>query len=141
MSQKPKIIIVDDEPDVAEVLVVFLDDYFDCEICFAGRDALELIEKYCYDALITDLEMPDFSGLQLIRQAKIIRPDMKVFVSTGHGGDHPLVRKAFAIGVHNSLQKPFLDPDYLVSCIRNELPAAPGKRRSPERDEHRGELR
>lgn len=118
---KPRILIVDDEPDIAEVLSALLEGAFDCEVCTEGSTALMLLQQNSYDALITDLEMPDIPGLELIDKAKALSKDLKIFIITGHGTDHPLVRKAHNLQIAATLQKPFGEPDAVIRILGNHL--------------------
>ncbi|MFW7380311.1 MAG: response regulator [Oligoflexus sp.] len=120
MNNKQKILIVDDEFDVAEVLAVLLEDYCDVDICESGEEALEKILLFSYDALITDLEMPDLPGLSLITQVKSLQPHLKLFVSTGHTKDHPLVLKAQEVGISGIIFKPFTETKELVKILSDE---------------------
>jgi len=63
-TNKPLLLIVDDEPDIAELLSILLGDHFKCDISREGQDALKKIAQFPYEALITDLEMPEIPGLE-----------------------------------------------------------------------------
>lgn len=121
MDHKPSLIIVDDETDIAEVLAILLEDYFECDISTAGHEALKKIRENHYDALITDLEMPDISGVELIDAARQIRSQLKIFISTGHTSDNPFVKTACSKGVDGILQKPFSAPEILVKQLQHKL--------------------
>lgn len=120
-KKKPRLIIVDDEPDIAEVLAVLLEDYFQCDISTCGQDTLKKIGQISYDTLITDLEMPDLPGLDIIEAAKNLNNNIKIFISTGHAKDSPQVKRATEIGIDGILQKPFAEPEELIKILRQEV--------------------
>ena len=66
-----KILIVDDEPDIAKVLAVRLVDHgFDVQIAHSGKDALARISQNMPDLIILDIMMPYISGTELAAQLK-----------------------------------------------------------------------
>jgi two-component system response regulator FixJ len=69
--------------------------------------------------IVTDVRMPQMSGLDLVRQLKVLEIDLPVVVITGHG-DIPLAVEAMKEGVADFLEKPF-DDDALLDAIRRAL--------------------
>ncbi len=81
---KANIMIVDDEPDILEVFTLFLGN--DCNI-FTERNALYAMEKFILvkpDILITDVNMPGMSGIDLLEKVKEISPSTEVIVMSGN---------------------------------------------------------
>jgi len=69
--------------------------------------------------IVTDIRMPDVSGIDLLRRVKDMNVQMPVIVITGHG-DVPLAVEAMKLGALDFLEKPFED-DRLISMIETAL--------------------
>ena len=81
-----KILIVDDEKKMRHILQIMLEQKgYRTEQAANGEEALELIKKYHYAMVITDLKMPVMDGMTLIREIKKIDPDYPVIVLTAYG--------------------------------------------------------
>jgi two-component system response regulator FixJ len=78
--------------------------------------------------VVTDVRMPQISGIDLLRQVKALDADLPVIVITGHG-DVPLAVEAMKLGAADFLEKPF-DDDALLAAIR----AALDRNRQRDRD-------
>jgi DNA-binding NtrC family response regulator len=80
-----EILIVDDEPQVAEVLARSLArEGHSATIAHSGEEALKLLVKSEPDALFLDVVMPGMNGLDVLSQVKRMRPSLPVVVITGH---------------------------------------------------------
>jgi two-component system nitrate/nitrite response regulator NarL len=73
-------------------------------IAGSGNDALELLKKNDYDILVTDYEMPGITGLQLVKAARTLQPEMKIIVLSMHD-DPSVVREMLREGVNGYLLK------------------------------------
>src|SRR4029078_1749764 len=84
-SERPRILVVDDEQAVRDLLAKTLTmaDY-DVDTSPDGPGALERLRVADYDLLITDLKMPGMDGLSVIREARRIRPEIAVVIITGY---------------------------------------------------------
>jgi two-component system response regulator FixJ len=69
--------------------------------------------------IVTDLRMPQLSGIELLRRFKELKLDVPVIVITGHG-DVPLAVEAMKIGAADFLEKPF-DDEVLLASVRSAL--------------------
>lgn len=84
MAEAGRLIVVDDEPIILQLLTtIFADDRFTLVSCPDGRSALEAIEGGC-DVLLTDKNLPDVGGLELVRRAKGQWPDCEAIILTGY---------------------------------------------------------
>jgi CheY-like chemotaxis protein len=117
------VLVVDDEPDV-EVLFRqrFRHDLragrFTMEFAQSGPAALQRITEATGVALIlilSDINMPGMSGLELLPKAKALRPDVPVIMITAYG-DAETKRKALENGAEALLTKPI---DFVT--LRNEI--------------------
>lgn len=73
--------------------------------------------------IVTDVRMPEMSGLELVRKLKDLSVPLPIIVITGHG-DVPLAVEAMRAGVVDFIEKPFED-DTLLSSIRSALNSRP----------------
>tara|TARA_R110002020_G_scaffold471144_1_gene697654 strand:- start:5106 stop:5771 length:666 start_codon:yes stop_codon:yes gene_type:complete len=84
---KIQILLIDDHKIVLEgtaSLLSSLDPYTVAATASSGKDAIELLKTRDFDILVTDYELPDFSGLDIIRVARSINPEIKVIVLSMH---------------------------------------------------------
>ncbi|HAH20191.1 MAG: hypothetical protein A2Y00_10375 [Omnitrophica WOR_2 bacterium GWF2_43_52] len=82
---KPKILLVDDEPDARDIIERHLCRHIECSVYNAqdGRQALELIGKENFDVAILDVKMPGISGIDVLRKLKEVNPQVGVLVVSG----------------------------------------------------------
>jgi CheY-like chemotaxis protein len=79
------ILIVDDEPQVAEVLAKSLGRQgHRATVVHSGEEALRMLESATPDALFLDISMPGINGLEVLAHVKRTRPQLAVVVITGH---------------------------------------------------------
>ncbi len=79
-----KILIIDDEQDVREVMALSLEDAGYQTICAPdGAAGLKALTRHSPQILITDIKMPGMSGLAVLEKAKQIRPETQVIITTG----------------------------------------------------------
>ena len=79
------IMIVDDEPQVAEVLAKSLSRQgHKTTVVHSGEDALRIISTAAPDALFLDVSMPGINGLEVLAEVRRTRPQLAVVVITGH---------------------------------------------------------
>ena len=85
MSDKIRILAVDDEPIIGESIAYNLDaPHRQIWVAVNGRAALEMASKESFDLVITDLQMPDGGGLELVRELRQRNYDGKIVVLSGH---------------------------------------------------------
>jgi two-component system response regulator FixJ len=84
-----------------------------------ARAFLEILPQVKHGVVITDVRMPDISGIDLLRGLRQSNPDLPVIVITGHG-DISLAVEAMKIGAVDFLEKPF-DDDLLIASVRAAL--------------------
>jgi CheY-like chemotaxis protein len=126
------ILVVDDEPDVAEL---FRQQFrrelrasqFKMEFALSAPEALERVdvaEKPDLFLILSDVNMPGMSGLELLPRAREARPDVPVIMITAYG-DADTRRKAFDAGAAGLFTKPIDFPE-LRDEIGRRLEAAMG---------------
>ena len=117
LSSKPRVLIVDDEPDVVANWARLLgrEDYA-CVTTTDGERALALLESERPEIVLTDLKMPRVDGMQILRQALEADPDAVVIVITGHGTVESAV-DAMRAGAFDYLLKPLPSNDVLRLAV------------------------
>ena len=102
----PKILIIDDEPDIRDLYKSFLEGE-DYEIYEAedGQEAFKLAEQQKFDLYVTDILMPEMNGVEFMKVLKMIDPDAIVIIITGYD-DMQYTRQALEYGAFRFLTKP-----------------------------------
>lgn len=128
-----RILIVDDDLDflnpVKEMLTSRLVQT-DIDIAQDARDALDLIQRREFDAVVSDIKLPGMDGLALMRAVYTLKPDLPTLLITGHG-DRELGVEALKSGAYAYMQKP-LDRDYFVAWIKRAMQLTQTRRESQE---------
>lgn len=105
------LLIVDDELKICELLSRFFTSLgFHAVTAQSGHEAMELLARQSPDYLLLDVRMPDMSGLELLKQAKRLHPDLKVVMVTGLS-DTEAVEEAFRHGASDYVTKPVVFTD------------------------------
>ncbi len=106
--RKPRVLVVDDEPTIRKcVKLSLVSEGIDCDEATNGEAALGLLNEHVYDLVLTDIEMPVLSGLELL---KVIRNrlglgNLKVLVFSGRSSPNEMARMMSA-GADDYLVKP-----------------------------------
>jgi CheY-like chemotaxis protein len=88
LTQKLRVLYVEDEDKVRETTVVFLNRFFDdIVVATNGQEGLESFEKGVFDLVITDLKMPKLSGEELITKIKAYKPETIIITMSGISGN------------------------------------------------------
>jgi len=118
--EKEHILVADDEKDVLDFCLEVLGRKgFEAQGASSGRQALELAKQRRFDLLLTDIMMPDMSGLDLLAEIKSTTPDIAAVVITGYGTTDMAI-KALRAGAHDFVTKPF-SIEELMAAIEHAL--------------------
>lgn len=102
-----RLLVADDEINLAKALqAVLIDAGYNCDVCFDGNSAIQLVSQEMYDGLILDIMMPEKNGyevLSMIRKKKIDIPVL--LLSALHEVDDKVI--GFDLGANDYLSKPF----------------------------------
>ena len=105
-----KILIVDDENDIAELISDILEDEgYDTVIANNGIDAIEKIEKDNFDLILLDIMMPDISGTEVCAKIRNQTSSPIIFVTAKTNLTSKLV--GFEVGADDYITKPFVNED------------------------------
>ncbi|WP_313577592.1 response regulator transcription factor [Lacrimispora sp.] len=114
-----KLIIVDDEPKIRKGLFKLLDAQEGFQVTGVFEDvhsALKALYELEADVIITDIKMPEVSGLELIRQIRERNLNIRIIILSGYS-NFSYAQKAIELGVTRYLLKP-TDPRELLSVLR-----------------------
>jgi two-component system, NtrC family, response regulator PilR len=115
-----RILVVDDERSMRELLAIVLRrEGYEVLLAENGRAAIELLEREPVDILISDIKMPDLSGVDVLRAAKKIDPDILGIMITAFASTETAV-EAMRLGACDYLSKPF-DIDLLKMKVREKI--------------------
>ena len=108
------ILYVDDDPESGEIVRRLLSggDY-DVSVSNSGKDALKKILNAKFDLVLTDLNMPGLSGLELLEKIKDKDPDLLVIILTAYATIDTAV-KAIKLGAENYITKPITRDETLL---------------------------
>ena len=109
-----QVMIVDDEPAAVNLLKTLIEKKIDrfepASIAYDGKEALDILEKQRPDVLITDIQMPVISGLELVRRAKELYPDLVCVIVSGYQ-EFGYAKQAIQYGVTEYILKPIVPSD------------------------------
>jgi len=119
MNDKPRILVVDDEPQLTRVLRTGLKSHgYDVRTAADGLSGLETFNDWHPDLIITDLAMPNMNGLELCRKIRAVSPAPIIVLSAK--GEEKTKVEALDIGADDFVTKPF-GIDELLARIRAAL--------------------
>ncbi len=117
-SKKTKILVVDDELSIVEVLRALLKrEGYEVYTAPAGEEGLELLREEKFDLLITDIRMDEMDGMTLMRMAMEMQEHLAVIVMTAYATVETAV-KAMRAGAFDYVCKPFKIDELLITVQR-----------------------
>jgi diguanylate cyclase (GGDEF)-like protein len=126
MSTRPaEILVVDDEPAICSMLVEALKG--PARQCAAANSACEALALLCdhpFDLIVSDVSMPEMTGLELMTQARAIRPDCQTILISGVGTP-TIAKQAIRQGAFDYIEKPF-DLEELRDVVDSAVAAGSG---------------
>jgi DNA-binding NtrC family response regulator len=115
-----KLLIVDDEQGMRQLLtIVFGREGHEVRAAENGRRALEMLREEAADLIVSDVRMPDIGGIELLRAARELLPEVAVVMMTAFA-TVDTAREAFKLGADDFITKPF-DIDELKLIVAKAL--------------------
>jgi DNA-binding NtrC family response regulator len=115
-----RILIVDDEKGMRDLLTIMLkNDGYKVDAAESAARARELISRGSYDLVISDISMPDGSGVDVLRTARETQPDCIVILITAYASTESAI-EALKLGAYDYIIKPF-DVEELRIVLKNAL--------------------
>ena len=108
-----RFLIVDDEPTVCDLLVHVLETQYKVMSCYNGTDACRLLEQNDFDVVITDLRLPDMTGIEVMGFAKSKDAYTEVILITGYASLESATN-AIDLGAMSYIEKPLVMQDFLI---------------------------
>jgi putative two-component system response regulator len=103
---KPRLLIVDDEPEVRGVLHDLLSRTYQCVEASSAEEALAQLREHVFDLVISDITMNGMSGLEMIPHVKTVSPDTVIVMISGMQTIESAIN-ALRLGAFDYLMKPF----------------------------------
>ncbi|MCL1483882.1 MAG: sigma-54 dependent transcriptional regulator [Marinobacter sp.] len=118
-ENRPSVLLIEDSPSNAMVYQSYLQSDYEVRIAHTGAEALEHLSRYAFDIVITDVRLPDMSGLSILDKVHEESPSLPVVVITAHGSVDMVV-DAMQRGASDFISKPF-DKARLAVTLGNIL--------------------
>ncbi len=114
---KGKILVLDDDPAVTLSCKRILGaEGYNIKTVDRGEDALRELEKDEYELLITDIRLPDTSGIEVVRETRVIQPNTDVVVITGYPTLED-AKESIRLGAFEYIEKPFT-PEFMINVAK-----------------------
>ena len=106
MMKNYKILFVDDDPQILSIVEQFLNRCgFNVTTESNGQKAIDMVREDHFCVVFTDLNMPEISGMELLKQIKAVSSDTEVIIVSGYGTIETAIQ-AMKLGSYDFLQKP-----------------------------------
>ena len=121
---RPRVLVVDDDDMIRDLLCNLLEiERFSVTTAASAKDALTILEGESVRAVVTDMLMPEMSGMELLKEIKAVKPDLPVLIITGYAG-HYNAADLKASGASGFLTKPFKNTE-LIRILKMAIRKAP----------------
>jgi len=102
------LLVVDDERRFADMLAKRLNlRGCNCEVCYSGQEALNILKQKNFSLVILDLHLPDLYGSEVLRRIKKESAETPVIILTAHGTEKDR-QECMKIGAFDFMQKPLI---------------------------------
>ncbi len=101
-----KVLVVDDEAAVRDLFSdLFKKEGYSVKGVASGEEALELVQKEDFDAILLDIKLKGMSGLEALKKIKDAKPEIVIIMITGFGYDEELLSKSKEYGCSGYIGK------------------------------------
>ena len=105
-EKKPRVLVIDDDPDVLDYISDTLDKQFDVVTSEVPESAMDILKNGSFDVVLTDFRMKGSNGIKLAQQINGFNPEIPVVVMSGFGSEE-LALQALRANVFDFVDKPF----------------------------------
>jgi CheY-like chemotaxis protein len=118
-TQKPRILVADDERVIADTLAMILNQSgFEARAVYSGEGALELAESFQPNMLISDVIMADLNGIDAAIRIRAVLPQIKILLFSGQAATADLLEKARKEGYEFDILAKPVHPQDLLARLR-----------------------
>jgi len=103
---KMKILLMEDDPVLSDILLDFLSESFDIDYAFNADEVYKQMESNKYDIFIFDINVAGKTGLELLAELREFNNTTPTIIITAYT-DTEYLKKAFELGAHDYIKKPF----------------------------------
>jgi len=124
---KPKTILLvdDDEAHVLWSRDILEQHGYEIDSTGSAGKALEMLKNKQYDLIISDLVMPEMSGIELVRSIARLRKGQKAIIMTGHGDVDSFIESVYDLGALEYIIKPVDTDDFVAMVNKLTSPSQP----------------
>ncbi len=128
-EQQMKILLMEDDPVLGEIVAGYLQRYYDTHRVFDSDEALEQIDKRRYDLFIFDINVAGKSGIKLLELLRSFNDTTPAIIITAYA-DTKHLKESFDAGAHDYIRKPFeleelklrIEKSRTLFCIEQNRP-------------------
>ncbi len=113
MSQNLKLLYVEDDKNARETTLRLLNNFFnDISIAFDGKDGMEKFKNQKYDLVLSDINMPNLSGLEMLKSIRKLNPNIPTLLLSAHN-DSDYFMEAIELDVDGYILKPLVFKQFI----------------------------
>jgi DNA-binding NtrC family response regulator len=118
-----RVLVVDDEPSVAETLeLILLGRRYDVRVAFSAEEAIETIATWAPEVAIVDVMLPRMNGIELGIALKDNYPNCQLLLVSGHPGTNELLEEAHCRGYSFEILPKPLHPTSILEIVEGMMP-------------------
>ena len=118
-GQKSKVLIIDDEEQIRNLLVAVLANSYECRTASSAEEALTALVSETFDLVVSDIDMGGMSGIELVPKLHSTAPDTVVLMISGNQDIETAIR-AMRVGAFDYITKP-LDIRHVEAAVERAL--------------------
>ena len=119
MKNRPTLLLVDDEIGILKSLEMILKDSYDLKVAQKGGEAIAILQNQPIDLILSDIHMPDMTGIEVLKRSKELDSSREVVMITGYANVET-AKAALRLGAMDYISKPF-DASHIQELVRSGL--------------------
>lgn len=120
-SEKPAVMVLDDEEDLVEIVTMLLGDEYNVVPFVKAQEAIDRCFDHDFKCIVTDLSMPQMSGSEFIKSIRTKLSHVPILVMSGHARHENVVQEAIELGAIDLLPKPFPGPETVRKLLKRYI--------------------